>query len=310
MPGYRIRRRAIDGLEVVRLEGAGGFAELIPELGGMVRQIALGDGREILGPDADGELRANPAFRGRILFPFSDRIPGGRYRFAGRTLELPANASGDSLHGLVYATPFLASGERSSEEGAEIRLSVSPDRYRCPGYPFRLELGVRYRLDGDGFAMSFEIRNTGADAAPFGVGWHPYFSLGEGIEAASFRADADGYLPTDERMLPIGRILPVDGTAYDFRLGRRLDGLTLDNTITAPRSGFSTLTAGDRRIELHQSAALFRFLQLYTPEDPGSIAIEPVASAPNAFNLPALGVSTLAAGESARGVVRVRYASR
>ena len=56
---------------------------------------------------------------------------------------------------------------------------------------------------------------------------HAYFNLDDGgstsTSAHYLQIDADAYLPVDERLIPIGEIRPVPGTAFDFRTPREIN---------------------------------------------------------------------------------------
>ena len=67
-------------------------------------------------------------------------------------------------------------------------------------------------------------------------GSHP----GEGaLDAATLSLDADSWIPTDDRLLPTGRV-PVPAE-LDFRAGRLLGDLTLDDAFVD-----ATFTTGCR----------------------------------------------------------------
>ncbi len=301
-------------LEVVHLSGEPGEAEIIPALGAMVRQIALrppgappqaqsaGGCVPILAADPDEpSLLANADFRGRQLFPFNDRIPGGRYSFAGRSYQLPQNRGTVALHGLVYSAPFELDDLRSTGTQAEARVHIEPERYVCPGYPFPLSLSIRFILSREGFRVEYLVKNRGRASAPFALGWHPYFRLGGLADAWSLRAESAEWVPVDDRLIPTGETAPVAETPFDFHGGRPLDHRSLDAAIAASSDGHYELTGGGYRLALAYDPALFRYLQLYLPPDRRSIAIEPVSAATNAFNLPGLGLRTIAPGATAGG---------
>ena len=57
-------------------------------------------------------------------------------------------------------------------------------------------------------------------------GHHSYFCLDDSrdIRKHHLRIDADRYLPTDETALPTGEVAAVDGTGFDFRTSRPVEG--------------------------------------------------------------------------------------
>ena len=48
-----------------------------------------------------------------------------------------------------------------------------------PGYEWQLDLEITYALDDGGLTVTFPGRSTPiSEPAPFGVGFHPYLTLG------------------------------------------------------------------------------------------------------------------------------------
>lgn len=308
----RAELEQIGDFRALRLRSGAALLEVIPGLGGMVRRLRLaGDGlptRDLLASPSADELPLNPWFRGRILFPFNDRIPGGRYRWRGGSLELPINShdDGSSLHGLVYARPFEEGGVSERDDGSLLlRLSTRLRPHEYAGYPFDLSLELLYRLSERSFSLEMTARNRGDEEAPVAFGWHPYFTLGERIDHLLFTAACSDYVPVDGRLLPTGEHRTVAGTPLDFRAGRRIGDAELDVALTAPRQGVARLSSETVSIALRLSGEAFRYLQLFTHPDRSSLAIEPVTAATNSFNLPALGLRTLQPREGLTGRVEL-----
>mgnify|MGYP001443059811 CR=1 FL=1 len=86
-------------------------------------------------------------------------------------------------------------------------------------------------------------------------GHHSYFCLNDSCDVHKhhLRIDADRYLPCDETTLPTGDVAMVDGTGFDFRTSRQVDGtfehvfcladfrrnLAPAAQLSSPRSGLS-----------------------------------------------------------------------
>lgn len=321
------------------------YADILPDLGGTVRSLCLVPAGpkelkalpvSLLEADPPEEIFENPWFRGRILFPFNDRIIGARYRFAGHTHTLPVNdpETGDAIHGFLYATPLEITRQESGEDAAELRLEGSIDE--APGYPFHLKIRMDYRLDGKGFQIGFRILNSGSAPAPFSIGWHPYFTLpgaetaetgttnsgaagsgasgtpGASSEAGSrapaedfqLRLPSDRYIETDRDQVPSGRLLPVDESLLDFRVFRTIGPHNLDHGFLNPE-GWAECRRGSLTLRIEQSE-LFGYTQVFIPPSRSSIAIEPVSAGTDAFNRPELGLRVLKPGKEAVGWVRVR----
>ncbi|GEM_PF-203574 len=357
---YRIHTSSMEGSAYYTLESieSGEYVIILPDHGGTVYQIALcpqgKEGarvkkgaaqraglRELLESDSPEEIQKNPWFRGRILFPFDDRVHKGVYSFQGRRYQLPINDPDgqDALHGFLYAQPLNVTFSEGTSE--EAKLVLEGDVTDKPGYPFYLHIRLEYRLYPRGFQMKLKVENRGDGAAPFSVGWHPYFKAaepksppsalsetgtgrkqsdqeqvdrkqsdrGEG-DSPTGAADkmelvlpAEHYIETDEKQVPSGMMLPVRDTELDFRGGRPIGKLKIDHGFTNP-AGFMECRNGGQTLRIEQSE-LFRYSQVFVPPDRNSVALEPISGATDAFNHPQLGLRILEPGKSVDGMVRV-----
>ena len=251
---------------------------LVPRYGGTITSLVLGRGlREVLRNDSLSELELNPLFRGRFLFPFNDRIPGGHYSFKGKSYQLPINCFDDhcAIHGFLYRQRIDTVKEK--EEKAVLRWRT--DETVLPGYPFILSLVLTIELHGGGVLFSFVVKNEGSFPAPFALGWHSYYKIGP---SSILEAAYPCYFRTDQRFLPVGDCQAASGSTYDFSSGAAVSGRDLDHTFRAPPDGISRLRRDDYLITITQEN--FPFTQLFIPPQNDSIAIEPITSKPNAFN--------------------------
>jgi aldose 1-epimerase len=264
--------------------GAGEHQATIAEVGASLRRYTL-RGVDVTWPFS--EVKIAPSGCGAVLVPWPNRLRGGRFAFDGVSYQLPLTEpdKGNAIHGLaqwVRWTPLAV-------EPAFVTLGI--DLVPQNGWPFEIRVEVTYGLQAElGLTVTAVARNTGAGRAPFGAGFHPYLSLhGQPIDDVTLRLPAAERIVTDEVQLPIGQ-QAVSGTPHDFRRGRRLRGIRLDD-------GFTRLSLVDGRgsAELRTKSggaalwfdAAFRYLQVFTREVPGdetAIAIEPMTCPPDAFN--------------------------
>lgn len=251
--------------------------------------------------------------QGDVLIPFPGRIPGGRYRFAGSEYQLERNdkEGPNAIHGFVRGLPW-----RARREGAgEVAFSCSIDEaeFSARGYPFSLESQVRYRVDAHGFTCEFRVRNAGRNAAPLGVGFHPYFTVGTDlIDAAEVRIPAREVLEFGPGLLPTGRVLPVP-EELDFRRPRTV-GATVLNTCyrTLERDADGLARAVLRHPVTGRTVTVwidraFDYLVVYSgdaiaaPHARRALAIEPMTCGTDAFNRPEWGLIRLEPGGEASG---------
>lgn len=258
------------------------------------------------------------AFGGAILAPYANRIRGravaGRREIetqvGGRTVRLPRNWGGRepgaetyAMHGLILAQPVTC--DRVSGTAVTGRLQGFDG-----GWPGRLELTFEWRLQDAGLALRLDARNIGAEPAPFAAGWHPYFRLPSGNRRdarfslpASRMAEVNNY----DEVLPTGRLLDVAGTPYDFRAGRPLGDLHLDDCFTGFAPGPLEIEladpGGDFGLRVATSAPPVRAVQIYAPPGESFVAIEPQFNLADPFGAqwtPGVdtGMAWLAPGES------------
>ena len=264
----------------------GDHVAVVTEVGATLRTYAVG-GRDVVDGFAPDEI--SPAGRGQVLAPWPNRLDGGRYAFEGREGRAPIDEPerGNAIHGLVRWLPWTL-GSRSDD--AVALTCVLPAQ---PAYPWRLELEVEYRVGRDGLAVTITAANASEAPAPFGVGFHPYLTVGVPVDGAALTLPASRMLLTDERALPVGEEA-VDGTAFDFRTARtigdtRLDTCFWDLTREGDGRVRATVGAGGRSVELWAEEG-FAYLQAYTGDtlEPAlrrrhAIAIEPMTCPPNAL---------------------------
>lgn len=231
--------------------------------------------------------------RGQVLIPWPNRIAGGSYEFGGARQQLAIGEvrNLNASHGLVRSANFVVIAR--DQAGVTLGLILHPQS----GYPFALAIELDYRLDDAGLHVTTSVRNVGTTALPFGVGFHPYFTVGTPlIDETTFTLPAATALTTDERMIPTGRE-SVDDTPLDFRTPRLIGDTILDTCFT----DLARDAAGVARIVLAGpdgaptlTLALdkaFGFVQVYSGNnlpDPAmrrlGLAIEPMTCPANAFN--------------------------
>ncbi len=206
--------------------GSGGQRAVVVEVGAGIREYTWG-GRDVLDPYPDDAM-ADGA-HGAPLIPWPNRIGDGRYRYDGSEYQLALTEpeKDNAIHGLLMWRPWEVADHRADSVTMTTRL------HPMQGYPFSLDVEVRYALSADGLTVTTTATNIGDTTAPYGCGQHPYLSPGDGlVDDAELWLDAATRIVTDpERQLPTGTE-PVTGTPYDFRRGRRVGDTEIDYPFT------------------------------------------------------------------------------
>jgi len=256
-------------------------------LGGGLRSYVVA-GRELLDGFPPGERPARG--RGQVLAPWPNRIKDGSYEFDGKRMQLPLTEPehGNAIHGLVRSATWDIAESTSDRVALNYLLEAQP------GYPFSLVLGIEYSLSDEGLAVTLAARNLGNEPCPYGSGQHPYLTLGTPkVDTLRLQVPAEVVVHSDERGLPV-RSESVAGTEFDFRTGRTIGELVLDNAYT----DLERDSDGRARVLLDDEDGgsgltlwvdeSYPYLMVFTG-DPlpdvarRSIAIEPMTCPPNAF---------------------------
>lgn len=170
----------------------------------------------------------------------ANRIARGRFTLNGEQYQLAINNEPNHLHGgatksldKVVWTAKLVRQEKG--EGIVFRYQ-SPDGEE--GYPGNLNVIVTYTLTNDN-ALHIEYHATTDRATPVNLTHHSYFNLsGAGAETVldhQLQILADRFTPTDDTLIPTGKIASVDGTPLDFRNSTRIGDRVEELTDTAAK---------------------------------------------------------------------------
>jgi len=255
--------------------------------------------------------------QGDVLIPFPGRVAGGRYAFDGQALQLELNdkEGPNAIHGFVRSLPWMT--HQDGSEAVTFEVSLDAAQYGSRGYPFSITVRVTYSLDRQGLSCAFSVRNVGGTAAPVGVGFHPYFTVGtESVDKAEAKIPATGYLEFNEQLAPTGKVLSAKGTEWDYRefrpIGqRRFNHCYLE--LERDASGMATASLrhreSGRTIDVVMDRA-FSAIVVYTGDAIADVprralAIEPMTCATDAFNHPDWGLKRLLPGETFGGSYRV-----
>ena len=269
------------------LENAGARAE-IGSLAAVLRSLSV-DGIQLT--EQVGTDVVAPMGCGMVLAPWPNRVRDGLWQLDGapQQLDITEPPLHNASHGLLRNTGYRLLAQTASS--VTLGALIAPQH----GWPFLVDTSVRYELEPDGLTVTHGVQNLSTRRAPWAVGAHPYFRVGEvPIEQLSVTLTGAVRLELDERANPVGE-RPVDGD-FDVRAGRPVAGLNLNTGYgrLANRDGredVAWLTAPDGSSTTLWADAEFGWIQAYTPaafprpSGPGlAIALEPMTAPPNALN--------------------------
>ncbi|MGD0254278.1 MAG: aldose 1-epimerase family protein [Acidimicrobiales bacterium] len=269
--------------------GYGRQRVVVTEVGATLRVYTV-DGAEVV--DGFGERDLCSAGRGQVLAPWPNRLGDARYSIEGRhgQAALDEPERGCAIHGLVRWLPWRLVSR------AQNVIVLSCVLHPQPGYPWRLEFSLEYRLARGGLVVSTEVTNIDQHPAPFGLGFHPYVTVGTPVvDFAHLCLPGRRRLVTDERGLPTGETI-VTGTEFDFTDERMIGSTCLDTAFMDLARDLD----GIARVELDEPGGHlgvtvwmdehFRYVMVYTGDTvvPGSrrrksLAVEPMTCPPDAL---------------------------
>ena len=296
--------------DALTLAAGDAVVEVAPRIGGAVAAFRW-RGHEILRPTPasafeQAEVRQ---FASYPLVPFSNRIENAQLVFGTHTHALARNfgTHPHAIHGVGWQREWHI--ERHAADNARIAFDHADDESARASWPFAFRATQAFVLtplpDGAMLTMTLAIRNTGAAAFPFGLGWHPFF---ERDAQTVLGFSASGLWSTDATCIPTERHAVAPAEAFDPP--RAIGSTTLDNVFTGwngaatirwPRRGLAASLEADRSCT---------HLVVYIPGDRDYLAIEPVTHMTDAFNRDArgereTGTRRLAPGESRSCTMRI-----
>ncbi len=268
----------------------GDSLHVLPQLGGIVRQLKLCNQLIINAGDDPQTLQHLNGYPSALMFPFASRIRNGQYVFENQTYQLPINelARHNAIHGFMAKRSFDVASQTCTDSEAKLVLKYS---YHADyeGYPFSFIFHIDYSLRANGdFEIEYHVQNTGVKTMPLGIGWHPYFSMGnESVDNLLIKIPSDKILILDDKMMP----------SHTQTFEKQQDGWlalsnqNLDNCfpLRASQNGQSTYLYApnlDLTLQLWQETGpeRYNYLVVYTPADRQRIAIEPITNNVDAFN--------------------------
>ena len=268
--------------------------DIVPDLGGAIAGLWLGDIavlRSTPGP-ALASVREAGSYP---LVPFSNRIGQATLKWSGTSHPLVQDFSPEphAIHGVGWQRPWGL-----LEADAQFAL-LSFEHHPGAAWPFAFDSSQAFRLDANALALTLSVTNQSNQAAPFGLGWHPYFVK---RSRSRIRFEATGRWEMGPDKLPTHRVaslgLNADCAALD--LDHCFDGWN------------GELDLRDELLHTRVSSNLQR-LVVFTNDRRDFVAIEPVSHVNNAVNLAQasqmlaqdLGVQILQPGESMTAQMRI-----
>jgi len=186
-----------------------------PDKAGKTDNIVLGF------DDLAGYLSNRNQHFGCITGRVCNRIAKGIFSVDGKQYKVAVNNGPNHLHGGVKNSldkvVWKAAPGNSATDAVLNLTYTSPDGEE--GFPGKLDITVTYTLN-DKNELRIDYKATTDKATPVNLTNHSYFNLaGAGAPTVldhELTLAADSYTPTDNNLIPTGKIASVKGTPLDF----------------------------------------------------------------------------------------------
>ena len=205
---------------------------VVPDKDGNKADVALGF------DDLAGYLKGHPFF-GANAGRCANRIAKGKFTLDGKEYTLATNNAPNHLHGGKEG--FDKKVWKAAPTGPNaIQFSyTSPDGEE--GYPGTLNTVVTYTLtDANELVVGFHA--TTDKPTVCNLAHHSYFNLaghnGGDILGHQLQVMAKNYTPTDDTLIPTGKIDPVAGSPFDFTTPKPIGKELKQAGGTAPAIGY------------------------------------------------------------------------
>ena len=304
---FTVNRRIANGFDLVVLsdEGSNTYAEIIPAYGGMLHAFTiLHNGEKINVVDSYDDIDdinenlTGKGFKGCKLSPFACRVKNATYHFGQENYTINKFLLGNNaLHGLLYDAEFIITEQKATSNHASVTMLHQYDG-KAPGYPFAYDCVINYTLaENAKLSVTTTIINKSIGLMPIQDGWHPYFALGDTINELQLEFQSNKKLLFDDQMIPTGATI----TYQEFGSLKKIGNERFDDCFTVNFAECQPMCvlrnpAKKIQVEVYPDKS-YPYLQIYTPDHRGSIAIENLSAAPDAFNN-GIGLITLNKEES------------
>jgi len=258
---YRYTLSNASGMSVDILTYGGIVQQInVPDRSGHVSDVVLGFStlQDYVEFDSPPVTANGGPYFGELIGRYGNRIAKGKFTIdqpgvGPVTYTVPVNNGVNSLHGglVGFGNHIWADQPVTGPGYVGVQLTlVSPNGDQaaaagspgcpngCTGYPAELKVVVTYTLNNaNQLKINYVATNESSNLnTVLNLTNHSYFNLaGENSAAGSaysqlVQINANNYTPTDSTQIPLGTVVPVAGTPFDFTtphtIGSRIDDVS------------------------------------------------------------------------------------
>lgn len=218
-----------EDISIFKLTNKNGLSACVTDLGATWLSMQAPD-REgnfsdvLLGYDTVPSVYENHGSLGAIIGRNANRIKNAEFKLNGVSYKLCANNGDNNLHSgpdTLNKRTYL-----SDIRDGKVVFSLESPKFD-QGFPGELHIEIAYSLtDENEFRIEYFLR-AGSEDTVANFTCHPYFNLaghdaGYALKQEVF-IDADFITENDSSSVPTGKLIPVEGTPFDFRERKVID---------------------------------------------------------------------------------------
>ncbi len=224
-------------------------------------------------------------FKSAKLSPFACRLKNATYNFNNNKYIVKKFLLGNSaIHGLLYNEVFVVKEIWQNGIGAGVLLQHEY-KGKDTGYPFNYTCDIKYELKNDNhLTLTTIITNEQNHNIPIQDGWHPYFTFRGMINKLQLQFKSQAIVEFDDSLVPTGGYLPYS----EFNSIKKIGDTFFDNCFVLENNNSASVCVlkdeeQQLQLEIFPDKS-YPYLQIYTPPNRNSIAIENLSAIPDAFN--------------------------
>lgn len=188
----------------------------------------------VLGFDTMEEYIEHSPFFGCVVGRVAGRIEKGSFELDGQVYKLATNDGNNHLHGGIVGLDKVVWDVEIEEQADLISLIFSYEsKDGDEGYPGNIRWKVFYTLNNQN-ELEIRMEALSDKKTIINLTNHTYFNLsGNGkrdILNHQLTMNSNHFLELNHESIPTGKLIPVEGTVFDFQKGRLIrDGVDSEN---------------------------------------------------------------------------------
>jgi aldose 1-epimerase len=216
-----------------------GMSVSVLNYGAIITKIIVPDRNEnlenvVLGYRDYTDYNQNPNFFGALIGRVAGRIQGASFKLENKTYHLEANNGNNHLHGGPEGFHQVIWESDPFQKEGSVGLSLMHKSMDGEsGYPGNVDITVTYTLTNEN-QLLLDYFASSDQTTPITLTNHSYFnlrgSLKNTVHEHMVTVDSSKFVELGNDLIPTGKLIPVEGTPFDFRDGRLLGDGFNDNT--------------------------------------------------------------------------------